>query len=107
LHIDVDSTHASFPQGVWTVSPALTWRQFDDSDDWLVYNERSAQVHLVSPSTYVLWDLLATAPTTFSADLVRMLAERLGRAPDSELADATVAMIHFMDGAGLILPVPG
>ena len=54
--------------------------QYDDSDNWVVYNPASATVHLLTPSARLLWELLAGARTHAIEDLALVLAGGVGQA---------------------------
>jgi len=50
----------------WSAAPGLVWTQFDDSDEWVVFNPFSGDIHLLTPAAYELWRL-TTAPTPRSS----------------------------------------
>jgi hypothetical protein len=88
----------------WRVAANLLWTQFDDSDDWVVYDPASADIQQVTASARQLW-VLASAPHPLSiAELADRLAAALGRGVDDELIAATKDTLAFMDRAGLVRP---
>ena len=89
----------------WAPAAGLIWMQYDDSDNWVVYNPASATVHLLTPSARLLWELLAGARTHAIEDLALVLAGGVGQASLEELKSVTAEMVAFMDDAGLIRPV--
>ena len=92
------------PRIRWQASPHLVWTQYDDSDEWVVYNPASADIHLVTASARELWSLTAASPSS-AEELTDALAGRLKRPVDDELIAATDDALSFMDKAGLVRPV--
>jgi len=88
----------------WRAAPHLVWTCYDDSDDWVVFDPRCGDVHLLSAAARVLWDLIDRSPSLSTSQLVAALADRLDRAADEELATVTCETLDFMDRAGLVTP---
>jgi PqqD family protein of HPr-rel-A system len=89
----------------WRAATNLSWKQYDDSDDWVVYDPASADVHLLTAAAHLLWTLIAKEQLRTSDQLVGALAETLQRTADPDLVEATRAALAHMDRLGLILPV--
>lgn len=87
----------------WSAAPDLIWTNYPDSDEWVVYNPASADLHLLTASARSLWTLVADGRDTLDA-LAAALAASLGRPLDAEVADATRDAIASMDRAGLVRP---
>ena len=84
----------------------VVWRQFDDSDNWVVHIPESAQVHLFTAAAQRLWSLIPEDAATFStADLSTRLAPELQRDADESLIRHIEATLAVMDQAGLTEPV--
>jgi PqqD family protein of HPr-rel-A system len=81
------------------------WTSYDDSDEWVVYDPLSADVHLLTASGRVLWTLVADEQARSIEDLVAELATLTGSAPDDELTRFTQEALASMDRAGLIRPI--
>jgi PqqD family protein of HPr-rel-A system len=97
----VDPAAFPGPPARWTVRPGLAWTSYPDSDDWVVYNPASADMHLVNASARHLWTLVAEGCSS-ADDLAAALAAHLGRTADDEIESATRDAISSMDDAGLI-----
>jgi PqqD family protein of HPr-rel-A system len=89
----------------WRTAPHLTWTQFDDSDEWVVYHPASADIHLMTGSAYRLWTLVSDEQVHSLDELVSRLASDLQRPPDTELAEITRETLAHMDRAGLLWPL--
>jgi len=89
----------------WTAAPDLVWTSYPDSDEWVVYDPFSPDVHLLTSSARVLWTLVADGQPHSIEDLVRTLAATLDRAPDDELTEFTRETLASMDHDGLIRPI--
>lgn len=89
----------------WMAAPDLVWTSYDDSDEWVVYDPFSADVHLLTSSARLLWTVVADGQPHSIEDLVRTLAAALGRAPDDELTGFTRETLASMDRTGLIRPI--
>jgi PqqD family protein of HPr-rel-A system len=89
----------------WMAAPDLVWTSYDDSDEWVVYDPFSADVHLLTSSARVLWTLVADGQPHSIEDLVRTLAATLDRAPDDELTRFIRETLASMDRDGLIRPI--
>ncbi len=87
----------------WSATPGLVWTQFDDSDDWVVFNPSSGDIHVLSAAAYKLWQLTSCPPPRSSAELIRTLA---GGAPADDFSASARETLEFMDRAGLIAPAP-
>jgi PqqD family protein of HPr-rel-A system len=90
--------------GSWDAATDLVWTHFDDSDESVVFNAASGDVHLVSASAYALWNLIASGPPRSAEQLVGVLALHIGRAVDEEFSTVTRETLDHMDRAGLIVP---
>lgn len=93
------------PAASWTAASDLIWTHYTDSDDWVVYNPASGDVHLLTAAAHRLWELIRNGTTTADA-LAATLASEFGDAPAAELQPATHAALLSMDRVGLIRPVP-
>lgn len=89
----------------WSATPGLVWTQFDDSDDWVVFNPFSGDIHLLSPSAYALWQLTTSLPPRSSSDLIEALASDVGYSADGDFLTSARETLTFMDRAGLIAPL--
>jgi PqqD family protein of HPr-rel-A system len=90
----------------WRVATQLSWTHFDDSDDWVVYDPASDDVHLLTASAHHLWTLVSDEQPHSLEDIVAALAADLGRPPDEELTRVTRETLAMMDDVGLVRPVP-
>ena len=88
----------------WHSARDLLWTRYDDSDDWVVFNPRSGDVHLLTASAHLLWQLMEQVAPLSTDHLVTALASALTRSVDEEFAAAVRDAIDFMDRAGLIAP---
>ena len=80
----------------------VVWRQFDDSDNWVVHIPESAQVHLFTAAAYRLWSLIPEDASIIStADLSTRLAAELQLDADESLIRHIDATLGVMDQAGL------
>jgi PqqD family protein of HPr-rel-A system len=89
----------------WRAATNLSWKQYDDSDDWVVYDPASADLHLLTAAAHQLWTLIADEQERTFDQIVAALAEALGRTANPEFVDATRAALVHMDRLGLIHPV--
>ncbi len=89
----------------WSATPGLVWTQFDDSDDWVVFNPCSGDIHLLSASAYALWQLTTSFPPRSSPQLIETLAADAGFTADGEFIASARETLAFMDRAGLIAPI--
>lgn len=89
----------------WRAANGLIWTRYDDSEDWVVYNPASGDLHLLTDSAQRLWTLARDGPSRSVGELASALAVEMACLPDNELSEATQAMVAFMDRAGLINPV--
>lgn len=87
----------------WRVAPGLIWKQFSDSDNWVVYHPGSGDVHLMSPSARDLWALIESGQARTVPDLFAALRSRSDE-PDERLAQSIRSVLRTMDDAGLIDP---
>jgi PqqD family protein of HPr-rel-A system len=92
---------------LWSASPGLVWTHFDDSDEWVVFNPFSGDIHLLSASAHALWQLTTSGPPRSSAELIDTLAADLEHLADEEFAAAARETLAFMDRAGLVTPAHG
>jgi PqqD family protein of HPr-rel-A system len=99
LHREVDPR--------WSASPGLVWTHFDDSDEWVVFNPFSGDIHLLSASAYALWQLTASEPPRSSAELIAALAADHEHPAGHEFTTAARETLAFMDRAGLVSPARG
>lgn len=88
----------------WRAETALIWTRYDDSDEWVVYNPLSADVHLLSASAHRLWTLVRLQGLRTDR-LIAALAAELGASPDGEFSSVTRETLAHMDRAGLIRAV--
>ncbi len=88
----------------WRAAPDLVWTHYDDSDDWVVFNPRSGDVHLFTAPAHLLWQLVDRGVAS-PEPLIAALASQTGRAADEPLTTAVRETLAFMDRAGLIAPV--
>jgi PqqD family protein of HPr-rel-A system len=100
----VAHVHVNRPVQKWRPSKDLIWTHFDDSEDWVVYDPASADLHLVTAAAYRLWTLLGDEQPHSIEDLVAALAAGLGRSADQEFAEMTRETLGTMDRAGLVRP---
>jgi PqqD family protein of HPr-rel-A system len=89
----------------WGPAADLVWTHYDDSEDWVVFHPQSGDVHLVTSSAHVLWQLIADDQTSTLDQLISTLAAALNRVPDAELTAVTRETLAFMDRAGLVRPI--
>jgi PqqD family protein of HPr-rel-A system len=99
LHREVDPR--------WSASPGLVWTHFDDSDEWVVFNPYSGDIHLLSASAYALWRLTNSGPPRPSTELIAALADDLEHPAGPEFVAAARETLAFMDRAGLVAPARG
>jgi PqqD family protein of HPr-rel-A system len=88
----------------WTAAPDLVWTRYDDSDEWVVYDPLSADVHLLTASARLLWTIASDGQPHSVDDLVGAVAAALSRPPDDELTRFTNEALDSMDRAGLVRP---
>ena len=79
----------------------VVWRQFDDSDNWVVHIPESAQVHLFTAAAHRLWSLIPEDAYISTADLSTRLAAELQFDDDGSLIAHIEATLAVMDQAGL------
>ena len=91
----------------WSPSPGLVWTHFDDSDEWVVFNPFSGDIHLLSAPAYALWRLTSSEPSRSSAELIDALAADIEQAHRHEFVVAARETLAFMDRAGLVVPARG
>lgn len=89
----------------WKASSDLLWTQYDDGDEWVVYDPASGDVHLLTSSARALWSLISKSPRS-DEDLAGALASELARSPDDQLISMIQETLSAMDRAGLIRPIP-
>lgn len=89
----------------WSATPGLVWTQFDDSDDWVVFNPFSGDIHFLSASAYALWQLTTSSPPRSSSQLIEALAIDAGYTADGDFLTSARETLAFMDRAGLIAPI--
>ena len=80
------------------------WRQFDDSDNWVVHIPESAQVHLFTAAAHRLWRLIPDNASISTADLSARLSAELKLDVDDSLIRHIEATLAVMDQAGLTEP---
>ena len=90
----------------WRAATGLIWTRYDDSDEWLVYNPASADIHLFSDAAHQLWVLTSGAAPLTADQLVMALFDEPGSSPSQEFIAATRESLAFMDRAGQIRAVP-
>jgi len=90
----------------WMAARDLIWTCYDDSDEWVVYDPFSADVHLLTASARLLWTVVSDEQPHAIEDLVATLAAALERSPDDELTRFTRETLSSMDRAGLVRPLP-
>jgi PqqD family protein of HPr-rel-A system len=90
----------------WKASNDLIWTQYDDGDEWVVYDPASGDVHLLTSSARVLWSLISKKSPQLNEDLAGALACELARSPDEQLMSMIQETLSAMDRAGLIRPIP-
>jgi PqqD family protein of HPr-rel-A system len=88
----------------WTATAGLTWTRYDDSDDWVVFNPASADVHLLTASAQKLWTVVSDGQPHATEDVAAAIADLVGDVSSEELQRATADMLAFMDAVGLIRP---
>jgi PqqD family protein of HPr-rel-A system len=88
----------------WSATPGLVWTQFDDSDEWVVFNPFSGDIHLLTPAAYELWRLTTASPPRSSAELVNTLAAHAGIDGGADFIASARETLAFMDRAGLVVP---
>ncbi|MEQ1869348.1 MAG: HPr-rel-A system PqqD family peptide chaperone [Vicinamibacterales bacterium] len=86
----------------WKVRPGLVWTTFDGESDCLVFNQDSADIHLVSSAAHVLCQIIDECPACSDDRLMSELASALDRPVDNELIGATHEMLVRMDRIGMI-----
>jgi PqqD family protein of HPr-rel-A system len=84
----------------------LVWTSYDDSDEWVVYDPSSADVHLLTAAARVLWTFVADEQPHSIDDLVNRLAAAGGSVPKDELFRFTQEALASMDRDGLVRPSP-
>jgi PqqD family protein of HPr-rel-A system len=89
--------------GPWRAAAGLHWKQFDDSENWVVYHPGSGDVHLLSPAAYFLWQTIASTPAASLDQLCAALVQT-GSANNDELVSGIRNTLEIMDAAGLIEP---
>jgi len=89
----------------WRPSSDLIWTRFDDSDEWVVYNKASADIHIFTASAQHLWTLASDERSHSVEELSTVLAARLTGVSEQEVVDATRETLAFMDDAGLLIPL--
>jgi PqqD family protein of HPr-rel-A system len=86
-------------------SPDLVWTQFDDSDEWVVYQKASADIHLLTASAHRLWTLAGDGLEHSVEELASALGHTQSGSDQQEVIAATRETLAFMDDAGLLLPL--
>lgn len=89
----------------WQPAPDLVWATFDDSDEWIVYNGASGNVHLLTANARQLWMLASSGTSVSIEDLTASVATAGRLTADPDLAEIVRASLDFMDEAGLLLPL--
>jgi PqqD family protein of HPr-rel-A system len=92
---------SSSPAAQWVAAPSLIWETYPDSDDWVVYNPASADIHLLTPFARRLLQLADQTPCALES-LVQLLADDLALSVDSELHSAVESATESLDSAGLL-----
>jgi PqqD family protein of HPr-rel-A system len=90
----------------WRAATGLLWTRYEDSDNWVVYNPASADIHLLTAAARELWRLVDHRPGAPFPELAAALAHALGRPSDDELTAVAEEALAGMDHAGLIRRVP-
>jgi len=80
----------------------VVWRQFDDSDNWVVHIPESAQVHLFTGAAHRLWSLIPEDASISVADLSTRLSAELHLDDEGTLIRHIETTLAVMDQAGLI-----
>ena len=83
----------------------MVWRQFDDSDNWVVHIPESAQVQLFTAGAHRLWNLIPEDAAISPADLSARLAFELNLDVDEALIRHIEDTLTVMDQAGLAEPI--
>ena len=89
------------PATQWVAASGLIWTSYADSDDWVVYNPASADIHLLTPFAQRLLHVADGVPRTVD-DLLHLLALDLGIPADGELEEAVATAVTSLDRAGLL-----
>jgi PqqD family protein of HPr-rel-A system len=89
----------------WRAATGLIWTRYDDSDEWLVYNPASADIHLLSDAAHQLWTLTCNEAPLTSDELLVALLDRNAALPRQEFVAAARETLDFMDEAGLVRAV--
>jgi PqqD family protein of HPr-rel-A system len=90
----------------WKASSDLIWTDYDDGDEWVVYDPASGDVHLLTSSARVLWSVISKKSPGSNEDLAGALACELALRPDEQLRSMIQETLSAMDRAGLIRPIP-
>jgi PqqD family protein of HPr-rel-A system len=90
---------------IWHAATNLLWSQFDDSDDWVVYDPASDDVHLLTDSAHRLWKVISDGQPHALEQLVAAVAVDLERPPDDELTEVIRGTLSLMDAVGLVRSV--
>jgi PqqD family protein of HPr-rel-A system len=89
----------------WVAASGLVWTQFDDSDDWVVFNPLSGDIHLLSAPAYALWRLATSTPPLSFTDVIDALIAESPQMADARFVESARGTLAFMDSAGLVVPV--
>jgi PqqD family protein of HPr-rel-A system len=89
----------------WVAASGLVWTQFDDSDDWVVFNPFSGDIHLLSASAYALWRLATSSPPRSFESVIDALTAESPQMVDDRFVESARGTLAFMDHAGLVVPV--
>ena len=89
----------------WRAASGLIWTTFDDSNDWVVYDPASDDVHLLTASAYLLWTLVSDEQAHTVESLADSLAAASGLPPDENMRATIVKTLISMDDAGLVRPM--
>ena len=80
----------------------IVWTHYQDSNNWVVFNPASADVHLVTASAHHLWTLVPEDRGRSTAELIAALAADSGCDIDRAFAQTTEDTLAFLDSAGLL-----
>jgi PqqD family protein of HPr-rel-A system len=90
----------------WRAATGLLWTRYDDSDEWLVYNPASADIHLLSDAAHRLWALTSGEAPLTADELIVALFDDSESPPAKDFVTATQESLAFMDRAGLVRAEP-
>lgn len=109
-HVDRNSPRTAQAQEVtparaiarWRAADGLAWKKYDDSDEWIVFNPASGDIHLLSDSAHRLWILTGGDRPLTTEELIASLLSESGALGTDEFLVAARESIESMDRAGLV-----